>query len=197
MADHIRTVKTASGATAVQIVRYEKRKRIIVSHLGSAHNEEEILALKEEASRQIEETAIQRNLFEKEKPKKSSVLVLSKSQYLGDRYTFLYEVINQLFRKFRFHELNNQLLTDLVLMRIVLPASKLESLEYLAEMFGISYKRGHLYERVATFRTFKETVLEKVIQVARKNLNFNFSIVFYDVTTLYFETFKEDTDTVI
>ena len=36
---------------------------------------------------------------------------------------------------------------------------------------------------------------EKVaVNYARKNLSFDFSLVFFDVTTLYFETFKEDKD---
>ncbi len=32
----IRIVKTASGAKAVQVVRYENNKRLIVQHVGSA-----------------------------------------------------------------------------------------------------------------------------------------------------------------
>jgi len=35
---HIRTSKTGSGKTAVQILRYEKRKLVIVKHIGSANN---------------------------------------------------------------------------------------------------------------------------------------------------------------
>jgi hypothetical protein len=41
----IRTVKTASGAKAVQIVRYVHGKRIIVQHIGSAHTEDELTTL--------------------------------------------------------------------------------------------------------------------------------------------------------
>jgi hypothetical protein len=33
--------KTASGAKAVQVVRYQNYKRIILKHIGSAHNENE------------------------------------------------------------------------------------------------------------------------------------------------------------
>jgi len=39
---HIRTTKTSSKATAVQVVEYIRRKMIILIHIGSAHNEEEI-----------------------------------------------------------------------------------------------------------------------------------------------------------
>jgi len=37
----IRTVRTSSGATSVQAVRSEGKKRIIVKHIGSAHSKTE------------------------------------------------------------------------------------------------------------------------------------------------------------
>lgn len=192
MSDQVRTVKTSSGATAVQIVRYEKRGTIVISHVGSAHTREDLLALKEQAQRRIEETAIQKSLFSQEKQKTSPILVINKSEYLGVRYTFIYEVITHLFRLFDFHRLQNQLLLDLILMRIILPVSKLESLEYLSEMFGIQYGKSSLYQALFSFSALKTTIEEKVVAFAKQNLSFDFSIVFYDVTTLYFETFKED-----
>lgn len=36
----IRVVKTASKAKAVQVVRYQNNKRIVVQHIGSAHTSE-------------------------------------------------------------------------------------------------------------------------------------------------------------
>ena len=41
----MRTVKTASGATAVQVVAKDHGVRRIVEHLGSAHDEAELAAL--------------------------------------------------------------------------------------------------------------------------------------------------------
>ncbi len=37
----IRKVRTAFGATAVQVVRNEGKKRAIIKHVGSAHSESE------------------------------------------------------------------------------------------------------------------------------------------------------------
>ncbi len=194
MPDHVRTVKTSSGATAVQIVRYKKGKTIVISHIGSAHTPDNLSALKEEAQKQIEETSEQKNLFPKEKQKTSSILVINKSQYLGVRYTFIYDALSHILRLFQFERLKSQLLLDLVIMRIIQPVSKLESLEYLSEMFGITYKRGHLYETIAAFATLKNIAEKKMLAYTQQNLSFNFSIVFYDVTTLYFESFTNDED---
>lgn len=41
----VRKVKTASGATAVQVIRYKNGKRIVVRHIGSAHTDEELAVL--------------------------------------------------------------------------------------------------------------------------------------------------------
>ena len=45
MSPFVRKVRTASGATAVQIVAKEHGVRRIVEHLGSAHDEAELAVL--------------------------------------------------------------------------------------------------------------------------------------------------------
>jgi hypothetical protein len=188
----LRTTKTASGATAVQIIRYEARRKIVVKHIGSAHISEEIASLKQQGLDWIERTTCQQRLFPFEKKQQQVLLPINKCQYLGFRYTFLYEVISSVFHLFGFQDLRNRLLLDLVLMRIVQPVSKLESLELLSEMFGIRYGKSSLYSNLASLLTIKEAAEGKVVAFAKRYLNFTFSIVFYDVTTLYFESFTED-----
>jgi hypothetical protein len=46
VAAYVRTVRTASGATAVQIVHSSRRGTRDIEHLGSAHDEEELETLK-------------------------------------------------------------------------------------------------------------------------------------------------------
>jgi hypothetical protein len=45
----VRRVRTASGATAVQIAEYANGRRRIVAHVGSAHTEAELGLLLERA----------------------------------------------------------------------------------------------------------------------------------------------------
>ena len=187
---YLRTTKTASGATAVQVVRYDYRKRIVVKHIGSAHTPEDLLSLKQTARNWIEEETHQQRLFPEET--KPSLTPIEKCVYLDTRYSFIYEILSLFLRLLQFDTFHNQLLLDLVIMRIIQPVSKLESLEYLSEMFGIVYKRGRLYQTIASFSALKDTVEKKTVVFAKQNLSFDFSIVFYDVTTLYFESFKED-----
>ena len=193
---YVRTVKTGSKSTAVQVIRYQDRKRIIVKHIGSAHNTQEILGLKQTAYKWIEHETKQQSLFSSEKTKVSTLVPIEKLRNLGFRYALAHETITKIFCLFQFTELNNQLLLDLVMMRIIQPASKIESLRMLSEYFGIEHKRTDLYRSIGTILSMKGIVERKIIDFAKKHFTFDFSIVFYDVTTLYFETFQQDEDTV-
>lgn len=53
----IRRVRTASGATAVQIAEYVRGRQQIVEHVGSAHTEAELGILLERAHELLENPA--------------------------------------------------------------------------------------------------------------------------------------------
>ena len=55
MVAYVRTVKTASGATAVQIVWSSRRGSRRIEHLGSAHDDGEVEALKAAARQRLAE----------------------------------------------------------------------------------------------------------------------------------------------
>jgi hypothetical protein len=50
---YVRTVKTKSGATAVQIVYWSRRGSREIEHLGSAHDEVELETLKAAARQRL------------------------------------------------------------------------------------------------------------------------------------------------
>lgn len=189
---YIRTTKTASGSTAVQVVRYENRQKIIVAHIGSARNAKELSLLKQNAAAWIEKTTRQQKLRLFHSAASTHLIPLDKCKYLGVRYSFIYEVLSRLFTVFKFHLLRRPLLTDLALIRIVEPTSKLRSVELLKEYFGIQHQRRNLYRQIPVLAAQKNHIESQVLTVARKQFNFDFSLVFYDVTTLYFESGTQD-----
>lgn len=196
----IRTVKTSSGATAVQVVRYVNRKTVVDSHIGSSKNSDDILRLKESAYRWIEQNSQQLSLFslascDKNDVAKTSLIPLAKCRNLGFSYQLLYETLANLSNLFKFHLLPNRqikLLIDLVLTRIVSPSSKLESLKFLKRYFNANHSYRTLSRALPTFIALKDEIEFKVIAIAKKHFGFNFSLVFYDLTTLYFESFETD-----
>jgi hypothetical protein len=50
---YVRTVQTTSGATAVQVVYSKRRGARRMEHIGSAHDEEEVEALKAAARQRL------------------------------------------------------------------------------------------------------------------------------------------------
>lgn len=190
---HIRTTKTSSSADAVQVVKYEKRKMIIIAHIGSAHNVAELTVLKKSAALWIEKEIKQRSLFPPAKSSGSNFIQLDKCRYLGVRYGFIHEVLTRVIKRFGFHSLmDKKMLIDLIIIRIIEPASKLHSLELLAEFFNINYSIRDFYRYLSEFSLLKDKIESKILALAKKEFDFDFSLVFYDVTTLYFETFQSD-----
>ena len=150
---HIRETKTASGATAVQVVRYENRRLIIETHIGSGHTKEEINGLFNIAEEYIEKSTKQTKLFPiaNNISNESSLISLDKCRYLGFRLNFIYSLVYQLMSRFGFTRLNEPLLVDLSIIRIVEPASKLRSLQLLKEYFGCEYAKKEMYLSVPLF----------------------------------------------
>lgn len=189
---HIRTTKTASGAIAVQIVFYKNRKLIVARHIASAHTAEQLKAAKMSAQKWIEKVSNQPPLFPDQKNISNNLIPLQKCRYLGFRYYFLYETFVRVFAYFKIRALRQNLLTNLAIMRIVEPTSKLQALWLIKEYFGIRHSRKCFYEMLPKTGALKDRIETKVLAIAKKELNFDFSLVFYDVTTLYFESSQSD-----
>ena len=185
----IRVVATGSKAKGVQVVRYQNNKRAILRHLGSAHTEASLADLMLLAEEWIKSYSEQLSIFPDENP--DSLLHLNHCTFIGIKYHFFYEQINAIQDKLELNSLP-LLLRDLVTMRIFEPASKLRSLELMEQFFGISHSRKMYYKIAPKCIDLKETVEGKVVKFAKEHYDFNFDILFYDVTTLYFETFEED-----
>lgn len=187
----LRVNRTNQSAILVQVVRFFKRKTVVLKHVGTAHTEDELLILKKIATQWISDNPPQPQLFSPDVPTHTSD-ILKGFEYRGIRYTFAYEFLSRLCERFHFTALKSQLLLDLVIMRVFEPASKLRSLSFLSQYFGIHYSENVLYESLRTFPALKHSVLEKMVALAKDEFGFDFSFVLYDVTTLYFETFKSD-----
>lgn len=185
----IRVVKTGSKAKAVQVVRYQDNKRFILQHFGSAHNDDELNELRLLAEEWIKDYSGQLSFFPNENPNR--ILHLNHCTFLGVRYNFFYKQVREIQGKIGFDDLP-VLLQDLVVIRLFEPASKLRSLELLKQYFDINHSRKTYYKIAPKCIELKKTVEDKVVDFAKKNYAFNFDILFYDVTTLYFETFEED-----
>jgi transposase len=186
----IREVKTGSGKIAVQVYYLHNRRRVIVKHLGSAMTIEELDTLKLQAQQFIEDYSNQKSLFP---PLKSGAYsYLDQYECAGFFYRFFYDTIQRLIAQIGLDELLSSLFKDLVTIRILEPASKLRSIDLIQAYFGMQHRRQNYYKEAKKWISLKDEVLEKVNDFAQKEYGFDYSLIFYDVTTLYFETFEGD-----
>lgn len=186
----IRTITTGSGSKAVQVIYYLNRKRVVFKHIGSAKTDNELKELLIIAEDFIENYSPE--LPFEEEVKFDNLLYLHKTQFIGVYYSYAYEILIKTITKIGLNELGKQLLIDLIVLRIIEPVSKLRSIELLDEYFGIKHRRQSFYKSAKSWLELKSNAEKVIIEFAKKNYEFNFDLVFYDITTLYFEAFQED-----
>jgi hypothetical protein len=113
------------------------------------------------------------------------------SRFIGVKYRFFHQQIKDLQKQIGLDDLL-ALLNDLVAIRIFEPASKLRSLELMEQFFGVVHSRKTFYKIAPNCIELKQKIEDKIVDFAKANYAFDYQILFYDVTTLYFETFEED-----
>jgi transposase len=183
----VRKVKTKSGSTAVQVVRYIGHRAIILKHIGSSKDDTELAVLMLSAANWIEENSAQLSLFVDQKQK---LLVVDRGECIGVTHHFAYQFFMRCLEECGLSHLP-MLLLDLSIMRLVEPASKLRSIELLQHYFDIKYSQ-RIYRNIPKLTDYKIEIEQCAYKVAQEKFNEPFYFVLYDVTTLYFESFKAD-----
>ena len=124
MVAYVRTVKTSSGATAVQVVWSSRRGSRSIQHLGSAHDESELEALKAAARQRLVEGqgAFDLGLDSTEITGWPLEIVGSRAGHLWDALCRVYDLLG-LDRAVG----GDEVFRDLVLARIIEPSSKQDS----------------------------------------------------------------------
>jgi transposase len=110
---------------------------------------------------------------------------------VGFYYRFYYDTIQRLITQLGIEELTSTLFKDLITIRILEPASKLSSIVLLETYFGIKHRRQNYYKEAAKWNSLKDYAISKVNDFAKREYGFYYSLLFYDVTTLYFESFED------
>lgn len=173
----------------MQVVRYENRKTVILKHIGSGKTKEEIGALIESAESWLSRETMQQTLFGKE-PRR--VLSLATARYVGVTHRFAYRALAEIAEHLGFSSLSSPLLLDLAYLRIVEPSSKLRAIELLKRYWNIAYAESTIYRVLPALSKRKAEAEAVAVAWAKKGLSSDLSLVLYDVTTLYFETFESD-----
>ncbi len=183
----IRKVRTKSGSTAIQVVQYTGHRAKIAKHIGSAKDDIEFDLLLKQGQAWIEEQTFQINLFPEQKQK---LLIVDRGECVAVTHNFAYQFFTNCLNECKLAHLP-PLLLDLAIMRLIEPASKWRSVELLSRYFGIKYSQ-RIYRTIPKLIIHKADIEQQAYSVAEEKFKEQFYYVLYDVTTLYFESFKAD-----
>lgn len=101
-------------------------------------------------------------------------------------------IFGTLFDRLGFNIVPNELFRHLTIARLVYPTSKLKTVDYLWRYRGEKISVDSIYRFLDTLnKKYKEQVETVAFQNTKKLLG-QITVVFYDMTTLYFETEDED-----
>ena len=162
----IRQIVYAFNSISIQVYKIVNRKRVIVKHIGTAHSEEEKAHLVSLANDFIEKVSKQLLLFENNSS--DSIIYANQTEFIGVHYNFLYEFISRLIIAIGFDKIKSSLLLDLVIVRMIEPASKLRSIQLLSEYFGIKHRRQSYYESTPQWLTLKSKAEAIALSFAEK-----------------------------
>jgi hypothetical protein len=182
---YVRTVKTSSGATAVQIVWSSRRGARSIEHLGSAHDEAGVAALKAAAAQRL--AAGQAELDLGVAPRAGAAplpITSSRAAHLWDALCRAYQVLG-------FDTVADEVFRLLVCARIIEPTSKVDSSRVLQEAGVGAPSYPTLNRRLPMYAkpTFRQQLSKACAAHAKLGPA---TLVLYDVTTLYFETDTAD-----
>jgi DDE family transposase len=180
-------VKTASGATAVQVVWSSRRGSRNLEHIGSAHDETELEALKAAARERLAAGQMELDLALDERGPGAPLPISS------TRMEHLVGAIERAYRILGLEEAagGDEVFRHLVLARIIEPTSKQDSLRVLEEAGVRTVSYPTLNRRLPAYakQEWRRRLSEACAAHARLGPA---SLVLYDVSTLHFETDQGD-----
>lgn len=191
MSPFVRKVRTASGATAVQIVAKEHGVRRIVEHLGSAHDEAELAVLVRAGRDRITALSGQAAL---DLESLGAGACVAGAVVDSKRCALLWDALSGAYERLGLGEAvgGDEGFKQMALARCVEPTSKEQVPRVIGEL-GVRPVAGRsLFRSLARCveRDWRAGIAAACL--SRVTGGGDLSLCLYDVTTLYFEADKED-----
>jgi transposase len=188
----VRKFKNRSGSVSVQVIQKVKGCNKVIKTIGCASTSREIDKLIQEGEQEIKRRKAQPELFLSEKDESVlqavSLLENSDIKTVGPEIVF-----GKVFDAIGFNQIEEPLFRHLVISRLAFPLSKLKTVEYLRRFQGINVSVDTIYRFLDKLNNkLKDQVEQITFKHTLKTLGGSISVVFYDMTTLYFEASDED-----
>ena len=186
----IRHKKNKSGIISIQIIDKSTGKYKMVKTIGSSSIDTEIISLHKTAEEWIRNQTgallldfqNEVSIFEQFANGIESITVIGTELLLGN-----------IFDAIGFNKINDFIFRKLVIARLCFATSKLKTTDFLAKYHAVSLDVDTVYRYLDKLYHHQKAAIQKIsYDHTLQLLDNKISIVFYDVTTLYFEIEAED-----
>lgn len=187
----VRKKPNKSGVISVQVIAKINGKSKLIKTIGCARDEKTIGELTEKGRHYIATFGGQTALdFSDE-----TSLVQSVFQRIDSHTEVGTELLlGKIFNDVGFNVIDDQIFRQLVLSRLTYPVSKLKTSDYLEKYHDLEYPVQQIYRYMDKLHSTQKELVQHISYEHTKHvLGGQVTIVFYDVTTLYFEIDQEDT----
>jgi transposase len=191
----VRKKKNPSGVISIQVIDKSRGKYKVLKTIGSSSDVFKVENLYQEGKRWIAAQCCDRDMFavaEKEREEKQL------TEYLLDNVENILLngtqlILDQVFRLVGFDAIEDDILKHLVVARLCQPSSKAGTVDYLKSYFDEDVALYKIYRYLDRLHTTQQEKIQQIsVEHTRRLLGGKIGLVFYDVTTLYFETDYSD-----
>ncbi len=188
----VRKKKNPSGVVSIQIIDKSSGKYKLVKTVGSSSQVDEIDQLVARAhlekDRMMGLLALNFEAMSEQELVKMFYNGVEALELKGPEL-----LLGKIFDSIGFNSIKDELFRHLVITRLVYPVSKLKTTDYLYKYKGIEVSVDSIYRYLDKLHKKQiEEVKDIAFNHLKRILGNDLSVVFYDVTTLYFETENAD-----
>jgi len=191
---YVRKKKNRSGTISVAVVDKSSGRYHEIKNFGTAISEDEAEVLYDKACMWIHAYCGQQELdFEDSKGREleETERVIDNMDAVLINGTQL--LLNLIYDKIGFNCIPDEILRHLVIARVSQPMSKLATTEYLKSHYDQDVDLNHIYRYMdKLYNTQMELAQQISVSHTQRILGGKLGLMFYDVTTLYFETASTD-----
>lgn len=184
----VRLKKHRSGNVSVVIVDKSGGKARQIKSFGIVHSESHQQALVAEARQWIMRHGGQQQFDFGDLRTPAESIDYALSQIRNIHLDTPYRLLSRIYDEIGFNAIHDDILRHLVIARVCEPQSKLATVAYLKSYFDEDVSHYRIYRYMdKLYNTQQEQVQQISVEHTRKILGGNVGLLFYDVTTLYFE----------
>lgn len=191
---YIRKKRNRSGTTSVVVVSKSSGKYKEIKSFGCSSSEEDIEHLCDKAAEWIRSFGGQQEFdFDDNRGKEleETARVVNNMDAVLINGTQL--LLNQIYDSIGFNRIPDDILRHLVIARVSQPGSKHATVDYLKSYYDEDIDLNHIYRYMdKLYNTQMELAQQISVEHTRKIFGGKIGLMFYDVTTLYFETAQRD-----